>query len=312
MNIRNKFQLVVMIIPVLLISSIAGYCYLVLIPEYSAVEVSRVEDRMDHVRAIYDHMIESLDRLNWDWASWDDMYEYVESPQQDFIESNYVHGTFIDNKINIMLILDMDGNLVFSRYIDFVSGEESAIPGDLLDHARDGCLYNSSGTLVLDDFMAIYSSRPILTSTDEGTPRGSHIMLRIIDSSFTEEISFLSQQNLRFERVETPLNWDVVINAENDDLMKASSLVADNHGLNTVQISLLYERSLFQKEIQNMFSLLVYLVFFAILFIGVSHYLAEVLVLKRLTVLTRELDSLSGKADPSLRLTDAGDDEIGK
>ena len=104
MNIRTKFQLVVLIIPVLLISSIAGYCYFVLIPEYSAIEVSRVEDRMNQVQAIYGYMVENLDTVNWDWASWDDMYNYVGDPDKSFIDSNYVPGAFIDNKIHIMLI----------------------------------------------------------------------------------------------------------------------------------------------------------------------------------------------------------------
>ena len=312
MNIRTKFQLVVLLIPVLLISSIAGYCYLVLIPEYRQVEVSRVVDKMDHVRDIYEYMIENLDSVNWDWASWDAMYEYVNNPNQTFIESNYVVGSFIDNKIHIMIITDVDGKILFGKYVDLETYETKDIHSEIFDHLRENCLYNSSGTLILDDFVAIYSGRPILASNGEGPALGSHIMIRIIDSYFTEELSLLTQQNVQFEVVEDPLSWDIIIATQSEDLMKASSLIIDNHNQNTIQVSLLYERSIFQRSTQNMQALIIYLIIFGTVFIGISHYLAEVLVLRRLTVLSNELGSLSGKADPTLRISEAGDDEIGE
>lgn len=310
MNIRTKFQLVTFVIPILLIGSITAYCYLVVIPEYSSVELERVEERMDHVRTIYSYMADNLDTMNWDWASWDDMYEYVDDPYVEFIESNYVPGTFMVNQINIMIISDTGGNIVWGRHVDLATGEDKVIPTDLLDHLSDGCIFNNSGTLILDDFVGIFSSRPILTSNDEGPSRGSHVMIRQIDSNFTEELSVLSQQNVSINILEGPITWDLVIEPE-EKHMKASSLLPDNHGHNVAQLTFSYERSLFQKGAQNMRSLLVYLVVYGVVFIGISHYLAERLVLGRLTKLSEDLEGLSDAADPSMRLTEEGEDEVG-
>ncbi len=311
MNIRMKFQVVTLIIPVLLVSTIAGYCLFVILPEYSRVEMERMEDRMDHVRLVYDHLVEELDVVNWDWASWDDMYEYVAEPYSEFVESNYVDSSFIDSGISVMLIADIDGEIVYGRYVDIHTGDPKVIPADLLEHVRGECMYNTSGTIILDDFYAIYSNRPIRMSDDSGEPRGSHIMMRIIDESFMEQVSLLTQQEVEFHFVDEPMTWDVVLDPEGD-FIRASSLLPDNHGYNNLRISFLYERDLLQRGSQNMWTLILYLVVFGVVFVGVSHYFADKLVLRRLTTLSSELSDLSGKADDSLRLSDAGDDEIGE
>lgn len=311
MNIRTKFQMVTFIIPIVLIGSIAAYCYLVVVPHYSQIETARVGERMDRVRNMYDYMASNLDFMNWDWASWDDMYEYVESRDQEFIDSNYVPGSFINNGVNIMLIVDLDGNMIFGRQFDFETGLEVPISNELLSLVTECCMYNTSGTVILEDKVGLFSSRPILTSTDEGPERGSHIMVRIIDEACVEELSLLTQQNVTIGLVDEPLTWDVVIEVKNEDTIEVSSLLPDNHDQNVAQISFDYDRSLFQMGTDNMWMLLGYLLVFAIVFIGISHYLANVLVLSRLSKLNNKLQELSDQINTGQRLGDEGEDEIG-
>ncbi|MCK5670038.1 hypothetical protein KAI10_01540, partial [Candidatus Bathyarchaeota archaeon] len=159
MNIRTRFLLAVFLIPVILVGSIAAMSALVIIPEYSRVESVEVVDEMSHVENLLYYMLDSLDTTNWDWSSWDDLYGYMTDRDPGFIDSNYVNGTFIDSEINIMVIVDTAGEVVFGRYYDLDTAEEMPFPDDLLGLIADNSLVNTSGLLVLDDFFLMYSSR---------------------------------------------------------------------------------------------------------------------------------------------------------
>ncbi|MBC8463099.1 hypothetical protein H8D76_01950, partial [Candidatus Bathyarchaeota archaeon] len=174
MNIRTRFQLVVILIPVILVGSIGAISAFVIIPEYSRVESADVLDEMSHIENLLNYMLVSLHTVNWDWSSWDNLYDYMVDEDPGFIESNYVDGTFIDSGINIMVITDTSGEIMFGRYFDLVTEDEVPFPGELIDLITDNSLLNSSGFLFFEDLFLMYSCRHVLNSYDEGPSRGSH------------------------------------------------------------------------------------------------------------------------------------------
>ena len=47
-----------------------------------------------------------LDVVCADWAAWDDTYEFVEEANAEYVASNLVMATFIDNKLNLIYIIN--------------------------------------------------------------------------------------------------------------------------------------------------------------------------------------------------------------
>lgn len=311
MNIRTSFQFVVFLIPVLLVGSIGVIGALVIIPEYSQVESTRVQEEMAHVENLLDYMLNSIDTMNWDWASWDDMYNFVEDETPSFIESNYVNGTFIDSEINIIVLTDISGDIVFSKYIDLNTEEILPIPDYLIDQITDNEMVNSSGFLVFDDLLLMFSSRHVLTSKDEGPSRGSHFMARVMDDDLTDTLSYLSHNDVKLMLSEEPQEMGVIINNINDTHLSATKLIEDVTETNRLSLFLTYNRVMFVKGTNSLWSLLIYLGLFGIVFIGITHYLTDKLVLNRLSSLSTNLEKMVEKTDFRKRLPDEGTDEIG-
>lgn len=251
MNIRTRFLLVVFLIPVILVGSIAAMSALVIIPEYSRVESAEVVDEMSHVENLLYYMLDSLDTTNWDWSSWDDMYGYMADGDPDFIGSNYVNGTFIDSEINIMVIVDTAGEVVFGRYYDLDTEEERPFPDDLVGLIADNSLVNTSGFLVLDDLFLMYSSRHILTSLDEGPSKGSHLMAKVLDDEFAAQLSFLSRNDVQFMLSDEPQETGLVLRSKASDYLTASKLIEDVTDTKQLSLFLRYDPVRVQQRHQQ-------------------------------------------------------------
>ena len=311
MNIRTRFQLVVFLIPVILVGSVGAMSALIIIPEYSRMESAEVLDEMLHVENLLNYMLDSLHMVNWDWSSWDDMHDYMVDEDPGFIESNYVNGTFIDSEINIMVIADTSGEIVFSRYFDLITEEETQFPDDFVDLITDNSLVNSSGFLVFDDLILMYSSRHILTSYDEGASRGSHLMAKVLDDELAVQLSHLSRNDVQFMVSDEPQEVGLVVRTKDEDYITVSRLIEDVTDTHLFSLFLRYDRSLFVKGTESLWGLLIYLGLFGIVFIGITHYLTDKLVINRLSALSDNLEEMLDNADFSMRLPPEGTDEIG-
>ena len=311
MNIRTRFQLVVFLIPVILVGSVGAMSALIIIPEYSRMESAEVLDEMLHVENLLNYMLDSLHMVNWDWSSWDDMHDYMVDEDPGFIESNYVNGTFIDSEINIMVIADTSGEIVFSRYFDLITEEETQFPDDFVDLITDNSLVNSSGFLVFDNLILMYSSRHILTSYDEGASRGSHLMAKVLDDELAVQLSHLSRNDVQFMVSDEPQEVGLVVRTKDEDYITVSRLIEDVTDTHLFSLFLRYDRSLFVKGTESLWGLLIYLGLFGIVFIGITHYLTDKLVINRLSALSDNLEEMLDNADFSMRLPPEGTDEIG-
>jgi signal transduction histidine kinase len=239
------------------------------------------------------------------------MYDYMADGDPGFIESNYVNGTFIDSEINIMVMAEASGEVVFGMYFDLVTEEVLPLPGGLVDLIADNSLVNTSGFLVLDDLILMYSSRHILTSLDEGPSRGSHLMTKVLDDEFAVKFSGLTQNDVQLMVSDEPQEAVLVIKTNTGDIIIASKLIEDVTGTNLLSVLLRYDRSAFSKGIDNLWGLLIYLGAFGIVFIFLAHYLTDRLVLSRLSALSDNLEEMVENTDLRMRLPPEGTDEIG-
>ncbi len=170
---------------------------------------------------------------------------------------------------------------------------------------------NTSGFLVLDDLFLMYSSRHILTSYDEGPSRGSHLMAKVLDDEFATQLSFLSRNDVQFMVSDEPQEAGLVVRTRTDDYLTASKLIEDVTDTRLLSLFLRYDRSAFSKGTENLWGLLVYLGVFGVVFIGVTHYLTDKLVLSRLSALSNNLEEMVENTNFSMRLPPEGTDEIG-
>lgn len=143
--------------------------------------------------------IDNLNSFAYDWAAWDDTYQFVHDGNQAYITSNLVIETFAGNDINLIYICNTDKETIWGELRRPGTYEKAELQ-ELSDQnlktfselfGADAPDESVSGVWVTSEFSMIVASRPILTSDDQGPVAGYLIMGRILTDDY---IAALSEQ----------------------------------------------------------------------------------------------------------------------
>ncbi|MBN1152673.1 MAG: hypothetical protein JXA58_05620, partial [Dehalococcoidia bacterium] len=95
MTVRAKA--VTLVVGALVVSLVAIHLvsHVVLIPSYASLETRFVHDDVLRMMRTIDARLDTLDATCHDWASWDDMYEFMGTQSSDFSSSNLVDSSFL-------------------------------------------------------------------------------------------------------------------------------------------------------------------------------------------------------------------------
>ena len=160
------------------------------------LERSKVSADVRRVQKGIVRMLQNLDRFLWDWASWDDTYEFVRNRNAEYAESNFIDETFVNSKLNAIILWNDKGELVYGRFVDpdgvddprllqaifdFITKSRlTPIPGD---EGGEGGIILAGGTPLL------LALRPVLLSDGQGTPEGKMLMARLLTPERIQELS---------------------------------------------------------------------------------------------------------------------------
>ncbi|MEG4207336.1 response regulator [Microcoleus sp. Pol7_A1] len=198
MQLRKKTLLIIGAALISLILVLYATASSILLHDFHNLEAQYV--RQDVARAL-DALDDDLSNLNTsaqDYADWDDTYSFVETRNEDFVKSNFVDSTFVYLRLNLLVLLDSNGQTIFSKGFDLKSKTQIPIPESLKQHLTDAVLDSSTGSggpaktgvLTLPEATLLISSKQIFNSNAQGPPRGTLILGRYLDSS---EIGLLSE-----------------------------------------------------------------------------------------------------------------------
>lgn len=202
MQLRKKTLLIVGAALICLIVVLYATASTILLHDFRNLEAQYV--RHDVARALdaLDDDLSSLDTSARDYAEWDDTYSFVNTRSADFVKSNFVDATFTYLRLNLLVVLDSQGQTVFSKGFDLKSKTEIPIPEKLKQHLTEALLNpasteggdrpgrNKTGVLTLPEAKLLIASKPILNSNARGPARGTLIVGRYLDSN---EIGLLSE-----------------------------------------------------------------------------------------------------------------------
>ena len=178
----------------------------IVMEQFLELEHSLAVQQVDQARVAVRGEIQRIDAFAWDWASWDDTYEFAADGNQDYIDSNLVANTFTEIGLSYIVYFDMAGNLIWGGAYDRESQSLGPAPQRLLERLRTGSNIMDfaedqpccKGLLALSDGVVLFASRPILTSRNDGPPRGVLFMGRDLDGSMTGVFRDRVRREVRF------------------------------------------------------------------------------------------------------------------
>ncbi len=190
-----------------------------------------------------------LAEITLDYAAWDDSYNFVAHPSQEFIDSNFTNSTL---KFDVILYVDTTGTLVYSSVSNTETRKDFSLPGVFMSGLRSvnspyhftDATKSLKGVLMTSQGPLIFAALPITTSDQKSDIRGTILMGKILTGSELEKVSNAVKIPLTVvaldsaEAGQLPADWktgkmpaDTIFESPvSEDRMQVYALVDDIYG----------------------------------------------------------------------------------
>jgi sensor domain CHASE-containing protein/nitrogen-specific signal transduction histidine kinase/CheY-like chemotaxis protein len=306
----------------------------IMLSGFSGLEDRDTQQNVQRVVNALDDDLTDLSEKTADWAVWDDIYNYMERPNPEFVEKNFLPRTFTDLKVNYLMLVAPSGELVLGKGYDLENGTTLPVPDDLVQQLRaDSPLLkhstpNSSlqGILSIRDGTLLVSARPILTSEGEGPIAGTFLMGRLLTDSGIKRLSNTTRLSIsayRYGDQQMPPEWrearaqitdqiPVLVHTFGTDRVAGFTTVKDTYGEPALLLRVDSPRGIYQQGQASLNYMILAILATALLFSVVTLTVLERLILSPVSRLSAEVNSIGDSGDLSVRVTSRGGDEISR
>jgi sensor domain CHASE-containing protein len=320
MKIRTKMiSLLALLFAVLTVLDIVIQTQ-VLLPSFTDLERDAARTSMKRIDYALATTLDGLEASAADWGNWADVYNFVQSPDADFVRANITSIAFKQLQINTLCIVDGAGNLLVAEARDFDSGNR--LPLDLISgktlpqnfpwlrnmasgQAARGLLRTNRGVLMI-------ASAPILDGTGQGASRGMVIMGRLMTMAQLHKLGAQAATALSI----LPIPADARQSARGDQISEMPAVIrvdrtwADIYGKPVMALRVEVPREISRHGGRAIAYACVYLAG-----AGVAALLLLVVILNRIVLaplarVTRHAVIIGEGADLTARLDLPGRDEI--
>lgn len=331
MSLRKRFFIT--IVAILVGSFLVALTVAEVIFQDSFVTLENQQASRNVQRAVNALSIETSD-LNvatQDWSNWDDTYKFAVDGGQDYIDKNFMDNIFENGKINLIIVLNKNKQIVHGKAYDLNKHQEIPIPPDLYQYLSMDVISEQgdtqagvSGIILLKNGPFLISAHPILNSFMEGPSTGTLIFGKFIDSSiidkFTETtyfpLSIWTANNTQipddFSKAKDSLSGTgaIYIRPIDRNTVAGYTWINDVFGKQAFILRVDVPRDIYKRGTETINFLLIALAGVCILLCLVSLFVMNKVFLSRLTVLSKNVNEIGRTGDTSLRVSSMGNDEI--
>jgi signal transduction histidine kinase/CheY-like chemotaxis protein/sensor domain CHASE-containing protein len=332
MTLRTKTLIIIGVTLVGLVVLVSMLTRPIVIDGFAVIDEVHAEQDVARVRAAIDHDVAALSRLASDYAGWDDTYDFVVSRSETYVRSNLVDSTFSDVSINLLLIMDERGGIVFAKAFDLDAGAEVDVPevfaegGATLATLCDLPETTSrvEGLLVVDGRITLVAAHPILTSDKTGPIRGTLVMgqhvldrhERRLRASTITDLDLLALGGAPLAPDEAAVldeltgRGRVAVRPMSNDAISGYGLLRDVRGEPAVLLRVNRMRESFRRGGRTFGYFVLAFVLLGLVFAGVTIGLLERVVLRRISGMVDTVTEIGAKGDSAARVPVHGRDEV--
>lgn|GEM_PF-1876146 len=333
MSLRLKALLLIIGATALMLGIVFTVSQYFFLSSIQRIEEQYAQEMVQRTTNAFNNQLDSLNRLNLDWAAWDDTYAFVQNPSdhQGYVKSNFTDSTFTNNKLNFIFVINNEGQKVYGKGFDLDSETETDIPSKLLEHILSKALTfhgdveeYTAGIILLPQGPLLVSSQPILTSNDEGPIRGTFIMARYFDEGIINGISdtvHLPLTIARMDDTEMPeafsaarpsLSTDspLLISRESEKTIAGYALLKDIFGEPALMFRIEMPRDIYAQGQAMMIYFVLAVCGLAIVYVYIVNVFVDRVVIARLERVGRFVNTISISGDLSTNLPTKSNDEL--
>ena len=329
MKLQEKTLLVFVGLLIVFLLVVSIFFSTIILASYNALEEKYVAKDLDQAEKKLNDELFILSSIVSDWGPWDDTVEFVNGNDTNYITSNLQSEGFDNINLNLIVITNTKGEVLFSGAYDlknkvmvpvpaFFSGPLD--PQDPLMNMSDPRKV-TSGILMLQEDPILVVSQPVVRSDYTGPPHGVVIMGRYLNKEEISRLAELTRPGLSFTRIDDPaLSPDLVSRIRensgsaivqlNTDQVAGYALIRDIYGKEVLVLQITETRDIYhQGRNTTVQVILIILAGGLILGLGVI-LLLDRLVLKRMGTLAAQVHAIGRKGSPTDHVEIDGDDEL--
>ncbi|PLR79037.1 hypothetical protein CU633_02290 [Bacillus sp. V3-13] len=305
-----------------------------IIESFADIEDKNMRLNMKRVlNALADDLTE-LDSKVTSYAASDDVYNFMYSNELSEIEANMGDDMFNVNRLNFLMIINTDGEVVYEKGFNLQTSRSKSIPDNLKNsinhdpfltaHRNEKDIH--SGIMMHPEGPILVAAHPIVGSSFSGPVAGSLVAGRFIDSAKINNLSEATLSSLEvipYQRTLLPEGTDVkapdslkaaaiwteLIDKEN---AAAYALVHDLDGKPAVILKINEKREIFMRGNKSLMYFYIFILLAVVCLIIFVMYILDKLFLKRWGKLIHRVITIRERRDFSARAEITGNDEISK
>ena len=331
MTLRKKALLIIGMSLLALLALVYITSRFILLSNLEETEARYTGQNVERALASLSHILLELETTTADRASWDDTYAFIETRDDEYIQSNLLDETFITLGLNLMMFIDASGQIVFSKAFDLQNEAEVALPVRLQSYLSEedllsgvGTRSTTSGVVLYDEGPMLVVALPILTSDDGGPSRGTLIFGRYIDADVINRLSLhamLPVNIYRLDEVRSEPGFQVVINALwqgepvvvqplSSQYVAGYTLIKDIRDNPVLILRVDGPRDLYQAGQRSVAYYILTILGAGLLLAGVVMLIIQKQVFSRFAALVKGVNRIAETGDTSSRISMSGGDEL--
>ena len=296
---------------------------------FSSLEEREVATNVCRAKASIDYKTNHLLATAKDWGQWSDTYEFMQG-DSSYIDNNLDVESLANLQIDMMLFYDISGNLYYAAGVDHHTYEEREISAAVLDHVnKEPLLFSEpslqkqvSGIISTPEGLMMVGTSAITTSPIEETVAGTLVIAKLLDPEFVEEIEEMTQLSIDVKGVDDEFstlagntailqdNGRLKIDTINKDTITGTTTVDDINGIPALTLQIEMPRDVYMQGQSAMKYALSAIIIIGIVYGLVLLLVMEKSVLARLTLLSRNVSTITEQGSLSSRLHMDGNDEL--
>ncbi len=336
MSLLRKTLLVV--VSTVIVSTVCLYLasQLTLLQGYEQIEQNDTRANVLRVVNSYFDQSRGLNISDRAYAVWDDMYRFVEQPDQAFVDSlGLTPDLFATHKANLIALLDVKYTPVFLKMYDLETQQPLDIPADLSAQLQPGSPLlkhtsaqpEISGVILLNGKPMYVASLGALHTDFSGEPKGAVIFGRYLDDKVAANLAETSQLGVSAYLLDDPQRpvdvreaqaalatmpekAAVFVKSLDGDLVAGYTYIKTIGDEPAFILKVLLPREIYAQGLTSFRYFAVLAALAGLGFILVSMFLLRRFVLSPLTQLNHEVSAIRASGDDAQRVQVRGRDEI--
>ena len=333
MNLRYKTLLFIGLTMIGLLALLSVISWQLFIDGFTHLEEREISLNLQRARNALDNQLAVLAATTLDYSAWDDTVAYVQGRDPKYAARNLLDDMLATNQLNLVVVADQAGRLVFVKAYDLHAGQQVPLHADLRQRlAPNSPLWQHPngpdqhvGIVRVADQAMLLASQPIVMSDYSGPVQGSVVMGRLLDEAAIAELAQATQLALdlqAWDRGSMPAGFEEAaaalladtpyIRAQGPDRIEAYIALNDIDGQPAFILRVETPRAIFSQAKETLRKFLLAALVVGLILLAASLLVIDRLVLRRLARLTVELDQLDASNSGTVQLTVEGNDEIAR